>query len=800
MRPSAAGLLICFVLLSAQTRAQQAPPGRTSDPLPVKRVVLYKAGIGYFEHVGEITGSDEVTISFTSNQLDDALKSLTAVDLGSGRVTGIRFNSVAPISERLRALRLPLGEATSLHELLVSLRGARVSVRNAAGAATGRLVSLDRMTRVRDNRPEEYTLLVLATDAGELRSSELTPSVVVTLGETDLRRELEEYLRIVGSARERDVRRMTVASEGTGRRQLLVSYISEVPVWKVNYRLVLDSGRNRKPLLQGWAIVDNTVGEDWNGVELSLVAGAPQSFVQRVSQPVYTRRPVVPLPTSALLTPQTHQGALREGGAGVRGHVTDPSGAALPGATVRLLNDRGEEVFRSVTGADGGYVFSPLAEGTYRLHVSLAGFAGRSLLAGVSRGAETVHDVQLWPGAVTESVAVTGGGSAAAAPARPRQRAQPRGLEERVGGVGGGTGGGVVGGVVGGLPETAPPPSPDAVADARAGIEAAAAAQQLGDAFEYRIKEPITVRRNESALVPIARADVEAEKVTLWSPRGGRAVRAVWMTNSSPLTLDAGTFSVVEDGAFAGEGLLETIKPGERRLLSYAADAAVTVEAKQDPQPARIFRVRSQHGVLLVQRETRERWSYTVRNENPDPRVVVLEHPARAGWRTTASVPATESAAGVSRLKIEVEPHKSAVVTATDVRPEETQYTVGHVTDDFLRVLVRGGLAAEDVERALKPVLAKRAEIEQLGHEIEQRRNGIRAIEQDQARLRENIRALGSTRSSRGLIDRYMRQMSAHEDRLEVLRREIAQLEQKMLALEAEAMRLLDGVSLDATS
>ena len=89
-----------------------------------------------------------------------------------------------------------------------------------------------------------------------------------------------------------------------------MSYVSEVPVWKSTYRLVIPSSGDRAPFLQGWAIVDNTLGEDWTDVELALVAGAPQSFVQQVSQPLYTRRPVVPLPRTALLTPQTHDGTL----------------------------------------------------------------------------------------------------------------------------------------------------------------------------------------------------------------------------------------------------------------------------------------------------------------------------------------------------------------------------------------------------------------------------------------------------------------------------------------------------------
>ena len=106
---------------------------------------------------------------------------------------------------------------------------------------------------------------------------------------------------------------MNISTAGTGERSLYVSYISEVPIWKTTYRIVLPSKSDKKPLLQGWAIVDNTVGEDWDGVELSLVAGAPHSFIQQLSEPFYGRRPVVPLPESVQLSPQTHAAMLSGG-------------------------------------------------------------------------------------------------------------------------------------------------------------------------------------------------------------------------------------------------------------------------------------------------------------------------------------------------------------------------------------------------------------------------------------------------------------------------------------------------------
>src|SRR5262249_23406941 len=154
------------------------------------------------------------------------------------------------------------------------------------------------------------TELSVITDSGELRTFRLTPATSVHLLEHDVSQEVGRYLSLIASTRAADVRKMAISTEGNGERELMVSYISEVPVWKSTYRIVLSSDAKQKPLLQGWAVVDNTVGEDWDNVELALIAGAPQSFIENISQPYYARRPEISLPTTAMLSPQTHDAAL----------------------------------------------------------------------------------------------------------------------------------------------------------------------------------------------------------------------------------------------------------------------------------------------------------------------------------------------------------------------------------------------------------------------------------------------------------------------------------------------------------
>ena len=111
-------------------------------------------------------------------------------------------------------------------------------------------------------------------------------------------------------------------------------------------------------------------------------------------------------------------------------------------------------------------------------------------------------------------------------------------------------------------------------------------AQDLGDLFEYKLKDRVTIRKNQSAMVPILQSEIRAEKVSV-GPAGhssAHPLRGVWLTNTSGETLDGGNFSVLDDEIFAGQGLLDPIKPDERRLLSYATDLAMLVrEAGRTP-------------------------------------------------------------------------------------------------------------------------------------------------------------------------------------------------------------------------
>src|SRR4029077_4126132 len=125
------------VSVKTTSQSQKSAPETQGPDLPVRLVVLYKNVVGYFEHLGRVRGNQDIHIDFTSGQLNDALASLTVLDLDGGHISGVSYNSAAPFDKRLGALRLPLGEQTTVSQFLNTLRGARLEVRSSTTAIAG---------------------------------------------------------------------------------------------------------------------------------------------------------------------------------------------------------------------------------------------------------------------------------------------------------------------------------------------------------------------------------------------------------------------------------------------------------------------------------------------------------------------------------------------------------------------------------------------------------------------------------------------------------------------------------------
>jgi hypothetical protein len=598
---------------------------------------------------------------------------------------------------------------------------------------------------------------------------------------------------------------MTLSTTGNGERNLYVSYISEVPIWKTTYRIVLPTNAGTRPLLQGWAIVDNTVGEDWNDVELSLVAGAPHSFVQQLSEPFYGRRPVIALPESVQLSPQTHAATLVGGNGSLNGTVTDVTGAVVAGATVRLIGPDGAVVSQTATDSGGQYSFSSQPTGNYRIEMERPGFR-RTVVSNANLSPGTNHiNGQLQVGSVSESVEVTAStGSVETSASSLSGSAGKLAVANRPHvGVGLGSGSGALSSMGAASGNMVPfALAPGAVENSIGGMEAAASGQGLGDLFEYKLKDRITLKKNQSALVPIVQTELDAERVSLWigTTGSGRPLRGLWLKNISALTLDGGSFSVLDNEVFAGEGLTDPIKPGERRLLSYATDLGLLVQAESNERPQHVTRVKISKGVLTQISELQQRTLYTVRNEDETARQLIVEHPARYSWTLVkGSKQPEEKAPSVYRFRLEVPAKATSTLPIEEAHAQETSYQLSDLNDDQIALFVRQRTITPEMQQALAKITTQKAVVAKLEGEMDIHQKDIERIVDDQGRLRENMKALRGSAEEKALLQRYTRQLDEQETRLDALRKKIQDTEVQRDQANSTLEKMIDDLQIEAT-
>jgi hypothetical protein len=490
--------------------------------LPVRQVVLYRHGVGYFERAGELAPGESARLDFKAAEMDDVLKSLTIEEKGGGKISGLRYDSSEPLAHKLADFPFQLGGAQPLSAVLDQLKGAQIELKFANDTVTGAIVTA-RLAPGDDKRPEREQIALLM-DAGDLRNFDLGAAAGIRFTDVQVQVQFKEYLAALTEARSREKRTVYIDSTDSKRREVVASYMVPTPVWKSSYRLIF--GEGAQPTIEGWAIVDNTTGEDWNKVDLSLVSGRPISFISRLYEPRYVARQTAELPEDFASAPVVYEGAVAS-----------------------------DSLVTTVDGSgpiDGQSETPPPPPPPAMAMAPSAGLSGLEQLSRL---------------------------------------------------------------------EKAPPVST---------IAASAAGRELGELFEYHIPTPVTVHRNESAMLPFLQQKVDTRKLLIYSdPSAAHPMDAAEISNSTGKTLDGGPITVYEAGSYAGEALMETVKTGDKRLISYGVDLGTRIATQWDSQAEQIREIHARRGILTTRNAVVETRTYTIRNVDQKAKTLVIEHAAR---------------------------------------------------------------------------------------------------------------------------------------------------------------------------
>jgi hypothetical protein len=630
--------------------------------LPITRVVLYKHGVGYFERQGGVENDATLSLTFKQAEVSDVLKSLTVLDLDGGHVASVSYDSTKPLEQLLAEVALSIPDENSVVGLLPQIKGARIAVQpgseDESGRTEGILLGVDRGEKQTADGIVQTVLVSLLTDSGEVRSFDLHGLARLEVLDAALRRDLEYYLRTVLSAKKKDARTFTFFAQGQGQRTIRLSYTLEAPVWKATYRIILGE-ENSPPMIQGWAVVDNTQDEDWENVQLSLVSGLPVSFIHDLYTPRYIRRPVVEVKeTTGVLPPEVEQGMIHQ---------------------------------------------AMLLEG------AAAGEAAIAMPRGAGPQAR-----------MAKSLAVERRSAVSSTPAQIRER-------------------------------------------------------KLGDLFEYEIEHPVTIRRNQSALVPIVLRAFEGRPVLLYNKdtRPDNPMRCVEFKNTTGLTLEGGPVTVLEGGSYVGEAMLDTTKPDEERLVPYAVELGVFVLSNIDSHRENVHRVVIRDRRLTTYRLQVQKTTYHFHNKSDTPQTVYLDHPrGSAEWQLFDTPQPREITENYWRFRFDL-PAKATTpfVVRQRLTAQQTEM-FSDISANQLGYWLEQKYVDARTEQVLRQLIALQHTAAEREEQLKNLREESERIHGEQGRIRDNLQALGDRPSEKDLRERFVRTLNSQEDRLEQIARE----------------------------
>jgi hypothetical protein len=307
----------------------------------------------------------------------------------------------------------------------------------------------------------------------------------------------------------------------------------------------------------------------------------------------------------------------------------------------------------------------------------------------------------------------------------------------------------------------------------------AAADGSLGDMFEYKIDEPITLPRQKSAMLPLVNEPVESSRVSIYNA----AVLAKYpllglkLVNKTKLHLAQGPVAVFDGETFAGDARLPDLKPNETRLVSYAIDLGTEVVAREGERKSTLLGLKVAGGELTTR--TRDVWptKYLIRNRNPQARTVVIEHPRTQGRKLLEPEKPADQTRSYYRFEVAVKPGELATLDVTEEAEDGTRFYLASADSDVLVHYSKQPETKPAVRAVIAKALELRAQVEQARKGIAEEEAALKEIADDQDRIRKNIEKAPKESET---FKRYLKKFDDQETEIEKRRARVKELKAEL--------------------
>jgi len=683
--------------------------------LPVKRMVLYKHGVGFIERGLKIGNDEPLKLNFKKDTMDDILKSLCIFDTGKGRVTGVSYETGEDIAVQLAEKAITVPDQQALIGLMRQLKGYTVKLETPEGDVEGTVVGTQEGKTVTimpgpstpqqtvPNMPmstvKDYVLM--KDKDGNLSSIDIEKIIKFKITDPEAMSDLDFYLDAITSLRKKNTKAVTIFLEG-GEHDLKVSYIMAMPSWRVSYRLAFDK---RETVLQGWGIIDNKLDEDLKDISLSLVAGKPISFIYDIYTPRIVPRPIV------------------------------------------------REEVRTVS--------APV-----ELESGVEQLASTELRAEEEASYDARDDVCKSEMAPRKKMAM-------AAPCMSR--------------------------AAGGMPMMEPP-APGDMFKASPAVQTKTV--EMGEFFKYDIDTPVTVKRGQSAMVPILQCPITCNKEHIYNNEKMPVNPVVTMKlkNNTGAVLERGPILVLDEGTYVGEAILPYTTVDSENHVAYSVDLGVIVhENYNSGSDLKMVSIAGRY----LQKEHLE-WKeceYEVQNKKKDGIDFVLEH-RKTDYKIDEKITQkpTDTTESYYRWKFKIE---GKTASKFKVRELMTRFYSEEIrTQDMstMKYYIDNNLITKRDFKDVKDILDVQIMINDLRRQNNDLMTERGRIQEEQSRLRSNMNSLGSSNQEQKLRSKYVEKLDVQEKRFEEILETIEKNEERIKELEKKVDEMLMALDKRGTS
>lgn len=664
----------------------------------VKRVIIFKHGVSYYILEGILKGPGKFELEFKIDEMNDILKSLFVLDTSEkGYVSSISYDAALETSQLLKSIMLNIPDRDSFSSLITQIKGADVNLTiGGAKKVSGKIMGIEFVEKLSKVEKITEKLLILLQEDDLIAKYNFSEIKSLEILNEEIKKDLKFFLDTVIAGKKKDAKKIIINCESGGddaaERNIFVSYIRESPIWKTSYRLIMSKQQEleQKCLLSGWSLIENTTNQDWEDIELSLVAGLPVSFIYDFYKPIFIQRPVIQPP--------------------------------------KILSARPTEIEEGLE-------------------------------------MDKFDDY-----AMAEMEAI---------PSKKRARAMSKSAR--------------------------PPPAPavggfgrmqsvmsDTEIYDKVKSQVKTQTKDLGELFEYNISNPVTIKRKQSALVPILTESIKSNRILLYNKNDHdkNPNACLEITNNTNLTLETGPATIIYDDNLAGEAIIPFLNKGDTRLLNYAIEQAVIITHEQESENLSVHRVTFGSGYSYEYYYTNMTTTYKIKNKTEQEKELYLDHPKTYEYKVIEKPVDPEETTNYWRFKLTLKPKDAVVFKLKEQRENySSNYIWNFNKEDLLKRVgfyVKQKFIDPDLETKLKEIAGLIQTVNDLRAKDDKLNEERDLMTDEQVRLRENISVLGEDSQSISLKERYIKKLNTQESRFEEIKKELKILEKKIKELNTD--------------